>query len=62
MKTNYAMDYNNPKKSGQIAYLRWHELADNPCDYRTSANAHTAWAEGWNRQSKIKCDGGRVDF
>ena len=57
MKTDYKMDYSNPKKSGQIAYLRGHKLTDNPCDLRTSANAHTLWSQGWGRQSKIECKG-----
>jgi hypothetical protein len=57
MKTDYEMDYSNPKKSGQIAFLRGHRLEDNPCSYRTSANARTAWIQGWHKQSKIKCKG-----
>lgn len=51
------MDYSNPKKSGQIAFIRGFHRSDNPCDARTSANAKTQWDAGWVKQSKIECRG-----
>ena len=51
------MDYNNPTKSGQIAYLRRVKRNENPVCRRTHANHHTLWDRGWVRQSEIKCRG-----
>ena len=51
------MDYNNPIKSGQIAFLRGIKRGDNPVSRRTNANARLHWDSGWVRQSKIKCRG-----
>ena len=46
----------NPKKSGQIAFLRGYKLEDNPCR-PTTEPAYTLWIQGWHKQSKIECKG-----
>jgi len=51
------MDYDNPKLSGQKAFLRGFERVDNPVSSRTEANARIHWDDGWVKQSKIKCKG-----
>jgi len=51
------MDYSDPEKSGQIAFLRDVKREDNPVSYRTNANARLLWDVGWVKQSKITCKG-----
>lgn len=51
------MDYSNPKKSGQIAFLKGLGIDENPIDRRTNANARLMWTNGWLKQSNITCDG-----
>ncbi len=57
MKDHSHMDYDNPTKSGQRAFLRGLSLEDNPVDPRTGANARLLWNVGFVKQSKIGCKG-----
>lgn len=59
---NYIMDYNNPKMSGQIAFLRDVKREDNPISRRTNANARLLWDKGWVKQSQITCKGPEVSL
>ena len=56
-KRNGYMNYSNPTKSGQRAFLMGIDINDNPVSGRTNANAKLLWARGWIKQSKITCDG-----
>ena len=56
-KPSPHMDYKNPKKSGQIAFLQGDSRDSNPYPYRNSGKARWHWDDDWIRQSSIQCPG-----
>jgi len=47
------MNYNNPNNSGFIAFKQGRSRDENPCSYRTEANARYEWFQGWDRAQKL---------